>query len=120
MPRSDSAGRKVSLARLPSTTNLRQMRPLGEGVRPRANAKARNDWSNPPGAVVSVGAGRFELPTSRTRTVRATKLRYAPRLPPDSPDGRGSMKPARGAVKATRASPGTLVDRIKPSRLCAF
>ncbi len=25
-----------------------------------------------------VGAGRFELPTSRTRTVRATKLRYAP------------------------------------------
>jgi hypothetical protein len=26
-----------------------------------------------------VGAGRFELPTSRTRTVRATKLRYAPR-----------------------------------------
>ena len=26
-----------------------------------------------------VGAGRFELPTSRTRTVRATKLRYAPK-----------------------------------------
>lgn len=29
-------------------------------------------------ARVFVGAGRFELPTSRTRTVRATKLRYAP------------------------------------------
>jgi hypothetical protein len=28
---------------------------------------------------VSVGAGRFELPTSRTRTERATKLRYAPK-----------------------------------------
>jgi hypothetical protein len=28
-----------------------------------------------------VGAGRFELPTSRTRTVRATKLRYAPNAP---------------------------------------
>ena len=27
---------------------------------------------------LSVGAGRFELPTSRTRTERATKLRYAP------------------------------------------
>ncbi len=26
-----------------------------------------------------VGAGRFELPTSRTRTERATKLRYAPK-----------------------------------------
>jgi hypothetical protein len=29
---------------------------------------------------LSVGAGRFELPTSRTRTVRATKLRYAPEI----------------------------------------
>ena len=27
---------------------------------------------------LSVGAGRFELPTFRTRTERATKLRYAP------------------------------------------
>ncbi len=26
---------------------------------------------------LSVGAGRFELPTFRTRTERATKLRYA-------------------------------------------
>ena len=25
-----------------------------------------------------VGAGRFELPTSRSRTVRSTKLSYAP------------------------------------------
>lgn len=30
-------------------------------------------------ALALVGAGRFELPTSRTRTVRATKLRYAPK-----------------------------------------
>ena len=30
---------------------------------------------------ILVGAGRFELPTSRTRTVRATKLRYAPSIP---------------------------------------
>ena len=29
-------------------------------------------------AFIFVGAARFELATSRTRTVRATKLRYAP------------------------------------------
>lgn len=36
-----------------------------------------------------VGAGRFELPTSRTRTVRATKLRYAPDFRPLGDKGRG-------------------------------
>src|SRR5690606_39001905 len=46
----------------------------------------RDSTNNEPGRLgrpgsrvfVVVGAGRFELPTSWTRTMRATKLRYAP------------------------------------------
>jgi hypothetical protein len=60
-----------------------------------------------------VGAGRFELPTSRTRTVRATKLRYAPEgtnearlkrrcldimtIANDSPKGFSRHRPAKDA-----------------------
>ncbi len=47
----------------------------------------------------SVGAGRFELPTSRTRTVRATKLRYAPEI---LNWWRRRMAPDRGSVKAPK------------------
>src|SRR5690606_25709685 len=61
----------------------------------------------PPSRVscLSVGAGRFELPTSRTRTVRATKLRYAPR-------GRRKMFPSSRAVKRKLSSDRPGWDRL--------
>ncbi len=46
------------------------------GLRRLAERSARPSVGKDAGFV---GAGRFELPTSRTRTVRATKLRYAPK-----------------------------------------
>jgi hypothetical protein len=49
-----------------------------------------------------VGAGRFELPTSRTRTVRATKLRYAPSML----EGAGQCD-RMGALSSATRGPGT-------------
>ena len=46
----------------------------------------------------SVGAGRFELPTSRSRTVRATKLRYAPLTEPVGSPTLGAENGGRCAV----------------------
>ncbi len=67
-----------------------------------------------------VGAGRFELPTSRTRTVRATKLRYAPRSPGRSrrartPGGRGRANMVFGtfSVKRTESHRGFWLDNSR-------
>src|SRR5438445_12830445 len=48
---------------------------LGFGDRPATGRR----W--PPGGRTLVGARGFEPPTSRSRTVRATRLRYAPTRP---------------------------------------
>ena len=68
--------------RLSCETSMRRSRSCAR----RSRRKRRNKSENPAsGAGFSVslslivGAGRFELPTSRTRTERATKLRYAPK-----------------------------------------
>src|SRR3989442_10556997 len=50
---------------------------LGFGDRPATGRR----W--PPGGRTLVGARGFEPPTSRSRTVRATRLRYAPTRPGD-------------------------------------
>ena len=55
---------------------------VGADKRPQQKTHGREK----PAVRVTVGAGRFELPTSRSRSARAAELRYAPneRIIPES------------------------------------
>src|SRR5437773_11102745 len=50
-------------------------------VRPGFETRPATGGHRPPGGRTLVGARGFEPPTSRSRTVRATRLRYAPTRP---------------------------------------
>src|SRR5205809_6324543 len=63
---------------------------LGLGDRPATGR------SRPPGGRSLVGARGFEPPPSRSRTVRATRLRYAPTRPPYCTAGSRTPRPAAG------------------------
>jgi hypothetical protein len=64
---------------IPSRPTRTETRPRTPGTsRSGPHGRSARLAATPACAVLIVGAGRFELPTSRTRTVRATKLRYAP------------------------------------------
>src|SRR5207247_11258744 len=73
---------------------------LGLGDRPATGR------SRPPGGRSLVGARGFEPPTSRSRTVRATRLRYAPTRPAYCTAGWPTPGPAAGHISPAYSTTG--------------